>query len=170
MITSERLKLEPISHAHAAALYELWSDFEAIKYTYAPLLETQEECEQRVDFFIEVNNKNLDIHNFSIVLNEKAIGLCGFPPMNKDKGEYGFYYQLCKSKWKQGYGYEAANALLKHVIDNSNVTCVYADAVTVNAASISILKRLGFEQTHIEQSGFNRNGFLLDLVHFKYIK
>ncbi len=44
---------------------------------------------------------------------------------------------------------------------------IFADTVSVNPASIAILKKIGFIQTYLEEGVFNNNGMKLDLVHFK---
>ena len=111
---------------------------------------------------------NGSIVNFVIRYDGSAIGICGFPPMDAKKGEYGFYYQLCRKHWGEGLGYEAANGLLNYIVNNTQTQVIFADAVSINPASLSILSRIGFQKTHIQPSEFNRNNLVLDLVHFKY--
>lgn len=169
MIESKRLKLAPIGEEHATDLYKLWSDFEVIKYTYMPLVKSHEECADIIRMFIERNQKSEAPQNFAILYNDTAIGICGFPIVESEKGAYGFYYQLCRDFWGTGLGFEAAEALLEHITRNTSAACVYADAVSVNPASLSILTRLGFQQTHIQPKEFTRNHLVLDLIHFKYL-
>jgi len=131
-------------------------------------LSAVKECEDKVKMFIERNSEHGSILNFIILYNGKAIGICGFPPMDAERGEYGFYYQLCRKHWSKGLGYEAANGLLNYIVNNTQAQAVFADAVSINPASLSILSRIGFQKNHIQPGGFNRNSLVLDLVHFKY--
>ncbi len=169
MITTKRLKLVPIGLEHSEDLFELWSDFEAIKYTYSKVANTYEECNKKINFFMEKNCEDETVKNFTILYNDKAIGICGFPTVDFQKGEHGFYYQFNKKNWGKGFGYEAAEALLHYVATNTNATCICAEAVPANPASVSILRSLGFKETHIEKNGFTRNEMELDLIHFKLL-
>jgi len=168
MIQTNRLQLISPCLDHAGDLFEVWSDFEVIKYTYMPLLKTYEECEDKLKMFIERNSEHGSILNFIILYHGKAIGICGFPLIDAERGEYGFYYQLCRKHWSQGLGYEAAKGLLNYIVDNTQAQAVFADAVSINPASLSILSRIGFQKNHIQPGGFNRNNLVLELVHFKY--
>ncbi len=168
MIETKRLKLIPVSFEHAVDIFELWSDYEVIKYTYVPLMASIEACKERIKIFVDQNIQHGAAVNFSILLDEKVIGLCGFPVMDILKGEYAFYYQLNRKYWGKGYGYEVATTLLDYIVKHTQAQVIYADAVSINPASIEILSRVGFQQTHVQTNEFDRNNLLLDVVHFKY--
>ena len=167
MITTKRLKLVPINIEHSKDLFELWSDFDVIKYTYAQLITTQIESHERIalwlEKYIDPNCPNI----FAILLGNRAIGVAGFPIINHDEFQCGFFYQIVKKHWGKGYASEVAKALLEYIFKSHPNSTVFADAVTVNPASVTILKKIGFIRTHIEESGFKNNGMNLDLIHFK---
>ena len=50
---------------YASDLYELWSDFEVIKYTYMPKLNSVNECIEKIQMFINYTDKEV-INNFII--------------------------------------------------------------------------------------------------------
>jgi ribosomal-protein-alanine N-acetyltransferase len=168
MITTKRLELIPVDNKYSKDLFLLWNDFDVIKYTNATLIKTQNECNERIRLFID-NYTDWDYpNNFLILLDNRAIGIAGFPVISKEKSEFGFYYQLIKSCWNKGYASEAASALIKYIYNKYKKAVIYADALPVNPASIKILQKLGFEQIKFDKKGFKKNGFELDIFHFKY--
>lgn len=86
--------------------------------------------------------------------------------MDKENSVFGLYYQFSRAYWGYGYASEAAKALMNYVLDKHPNAVIKADAVSVNPASIAVLKKIALKQTHIEEKGFRRNGFELDLIHF----
>lgn len=170
MLETKRLKLVPLNIKHAEHLLKLWSDYEVIKYTYSTLITTQEECNEKVKTWVDKYSEKVHSNNFVIIYNDEVIGVSGFPTVNYEKGQYGLYYQLRRKYWHKGLGFEAAQAILTHIFEKTNATQILADAVTMNLASISILKKLGFKQTHIEHDRFKNNGFVIDIVNLNLNK
>ena len=167
---TKSLILEPINLIYSKDLFELWSDYDVIKYTYAPQIKTQKECDERIKMFIDKYTDWDCPNNFAVLLDCKAIGIAGFPVINKERFEFGFYYHFIKRCWGKGYASEVARALMEYIYKNYNEAIIYADAVVINPASIKVLTKLGFEQTKLDENGFNKNGLELDLIHFKFEK
>lgn len=167
MIRTNRLILTPISMEHSEDLFELWSDFEVIKYTNAQLITKLSESRERITLWLEKYIDPKCPNHFAVLLDKKAIGITGFPIINHDDFQCGFYYHFARKYWGKGYGSEAAEALLGYIFKNYPNATIFADTVSVNPASIAILKKIGFIQTYLEEGVFNNNGMKLDLVHFK---
>ena len=166
MIKSTRLKLVPVDYKYSDDLLEIWNDYEVIKYTYLNLLQSKKECNERIDMLI--NNTDLKFpDNFVVLLEGKAIGVAGYPIRKRDDFECGFYYHYGRNYWGNGYASEVANALKENIFSKYPNATIYAEAISVNLASIKILKNVGFYQTYIEEKGFQNNGMILDLLHFK---
>lgn len=166
MIYTERLKLVPIDLSYLNDIYELWSDYEVVKYTNVNLMTSLKECEDKVSFRINNQTDWTYPNNFVVLLEDKAIGLAGFPIMNKEKAEFGFYYQILRNCWGKGYASEVAESLLKYIFDYYPNATVFAGSVTENTASLKILKNLGFKEISIDEKAFK--GY--DIAHFKYVK
>lgn len=165
MLKTERLELVGFDVQYATELLELWSDFEAVKYTFTPVMTTLEECVH----FIEHQIKRTDMSfmdRFVILRNKKAIGMAGAICMDQEKLIFGLYYQISRAHWGQGYASEAAEAILHHVVKKYPTAVIKAEAVSVNPASAAVLRKIGLKETHIEEKGFQRNNFELDLIHF----
>lgn len=165
MIKTERLELVGFDVKYANDLFELWNDFEVIKYTYTPLITSIDDCIRLIEHQINRTNKDFT-DRFVIILNGKAIGIIGCICMDNGKLAFGLYYQISRKYWGCGYASEAARAIVRYVLNEYSTATIKADAVSVNPSSIAVLKKIGLRQTHIEEKGFKRNNFELDLVHF----
>lgn len=165
MLKTERLELVGFDVQYANDLFELWSDFETVKYTYTPLMTTIDECINLIEHQINRTDKNF-MDRFVIILNQKAIGMAGCICMDKENMVFGLYYQISGAYWGYGYASEAANAIMHYVLNKFPDAIIKAEAVTVNPASVAVLRKIGLKQTHIEEKGFKRNSFELDLIHF----
>ena len=169
ILKTERLTLIPLTIEHKEALFKLWSNYEVIKYTYAPIMKDISESEQRINMILEKYSEKDHTSNFTILYNGEIIGTAGCPTVNFQKGEYGLFYQLNQDYWGKGFGYEVAKALVNYMFTESNAKILLADAVTVNLGSIKILKKIGMEMTKIEENGFEHNGLVLDIYHYKLV-
>ncbi|WP_167954862.1 GNAT family N-acetyltransferase [Anaerosporobacter faecicola] len=165
MLKTKRLELVGFDVKYANDLFELWSDFEVIKFTFTPLMTTIDECINYIEHQISRTNKDF-IDRFVILLNNKAIGMVGCICMDKENYVFGLYYQISRVYWGCGYASEAASAILQYVLDAYPNAIFRAEAVSENSASAAVLKKIGLKQTHIEKNGFMRNDFELDLIHY----
>lgn len=107
--------------------------------------------------------------HFVILKEKEVLGVIGIPTINEKDGKYGFYYQLIKRFWHNGYGKEAAKAILIYAIKDVKAKMLLADAVPANEASVSILRGLGFKQIGITRDGFTENGNVHHVMHFQYL-
>jgi len=167
MIRTERLELVALDESFSEDLLQLWGDYDVIKYTYNTLLKSPEECRNRLLDMLPKRNDNCGPSKFAILLKGKLIGIIGYPVLDNDNFKCGFFYQLIKSCWGNGYAYEAANALISYIFQLHPNATILADAVIVNPASIKILNKLGFIQTDIQEKGFTNNGIEQALIHYE---
>jgi len=70
------------------------------------------------------------------------MGMCGFRDTS-----YGldFGYRYAPEYWGQGYGFEAAKAVLDYGLNILKLDCIVALAFKANSASIRIIENLNFE-------------------------
>lgn len=167
MLKTKRLELVELDEKYAPDLYELWSDFETIKFTNMQQIESIEECEERIEMFRSHTHEQVK-NIFIILLSNKAIGIIGAPIIDIDNGRFGFFYQISRRYWGNGYTSEAAEALKSYIIKHFPDAVIQADAVEENIASRTILEKLGFQEKGIEKEGFRRNGFIKDLVKYEF--
>ena len=155
------LEYSHISKAFPKNLTAIWSDQDVIKYTNIKEPCTIKEIEKRISIF-----KNHDV--FIIKQNKKTIGVAGCPCIDKQKNEYGFFYQLKKSVWGKGIGSEAALWCVNYMKKKHGTFTLYADVVSQNVASDKILKSLGFKQISVEKEAFQLNGLNMDIKKYSY--
>ena len=87
---------------------------------------------------------------FSITLkiNREYIGYCSFIASNE------LMYGIKKSVWQNGYGYEAAKAMLSYGFTVLNLSAVVATVNPQNIASEKILQKIGLTFDYaLEESG-----------------
>ena len=169
MIKTKRLELVKFDLKYAADLFQVWSDFEVIKYTYMPLMNSIEECEEMIKIQMERTNPNFT-DRFVILLDRKAIGMAGCASMDSENSTFGLYYQFGKKNWGNGYASECAKSIIHYVFEHYPQATIKANAVSLNPASLSVLRKVGFEELDISENGFNRNDLKLDLVNFEMTK
>lgn len=165
VIKTVRLELVEFDIKYATDLYELWSDFEVIKYTYMPQLKSVEQCAEKIKMFINNTDKEI-MNNFIILRNNKAIGIIGSPIIDKEHAMFGLYYQLARKYWGNGYISEAIQAFKEHIIKQFSDAKFEAEVVSENSASLAILRKYDFIEADTAKEGFMLNGFKLDLIKF----
>nr|WP_302597214.1 GNAT family N-acetyltransferase [uncultured Cellulosilyticum sp.] len=167
-LETKRLEIVPLEKKYAKQLLELWQDEEVIRYTNAMKLSDVDAVRDKIDIWLKNEEKSAHIGHFVVLKNKEVIGVIGIPTVDDDGEKRGFYYQLIRRFWNNGYGKEAAKAVLEYALKEVKVKVLFADAVTVNEASIKILKDLGFELIGITRNGFTVDGRLYHVMHFEY--
>lgn len=168
-LETKRLELVPLEEKYAKELLEIWQDPETIRYTNALLLDDVEDAREKIEGWLRRAAQNAYTTHFVILREKEVIGIVGIPAINETDGKYGFYYQLIKRFWHNGYGKEAAKAVLIYAIREVKAKMLLADAVPANEASVNILKSLGFKQIGVTRHGFTENGNVHNVIHFQYV-
>jgi ribosomal-protein-alanine N-acetyltransferase len=70
------------------------------------------------------------------------IGICDLFDIEAGEGEIGYW--LDRAVWGRGYGWEAADRLVRFAVEDVGLTSLRAGCADDNAASAAILTRLGF--------------------------
>lgn len=167
MIKTERLQMVPLEDKYLGDVFQLWGNFEVIKYTYNKLLSSIEDCHKRLNNWLPMHKDNIGPNKFAVLLDDRMIGIVGFPVIDNDNFKCALFYQIKEEYWGKGYALEATQGVLNYILEKHPNACVIADAVVLNIASIKVLDKLGFKQVLIEENGFKNNGMEIDLVHFE---
>ncbi|MCH8150440.1 MAG: GNAT family N-acetyltransferase [Planctomycetes bacterium] len=84
---------------------------------------------------------------------ERLIGTCGFHCWDTATARAEIGFDLRREHWGQGLMKEAVIAALRFGFSRMSLASMYADVEPLNARSIGLLLRLGFEhQTHMPHS------------------
>lgn len=152
------LQYKNLDICHAKDLLKIWADANVIKYTNMKLPCTLKDVENRIKIFMPA-----DV--FVVIQNRQLIGIIGCPPINKEKLQYGLFYQFCKSSWGQGNATVATKWLLDYMKQKYKKATLFADVVVDNVASEKILQKFGFEQ--FSEELIERDGKQLTVHNYK---
>lgn len=152
------LQYKNLDICHAEGLSNIWADADVIRYTNMKLPCTLEDIENRIEIF-----RPLDV--FVVIQSGGLIGIIGCPPINKEKLQYGLFYQFCKSSWGQGNATIATKWLLDYMKRKYKNATLFADVVVDNVASEKILQKFGFKQ--FSEELIERDGIELKVHNYK---
>jgi ribosomal-protein-alanine N-acetyltransferase len=140
MIRTDRLVLRRATWDDLDAVHRLFSEPRAMRYWSRPEHETLEETRHWLRFLVEPAADSLD---FLIEKDGEVIGKAGAWQLP----EVGFL--LHPDHWGQGLAFEAMAAVIAHVeTEVPALPKLTAEVDPRNAASLQLLSRLGFRETH----------------------
>ncbi|MGR3712252.1 MAG: GNAT family N-acetyltransferase [Shimia sp.] len=157
-IKTERLLLRPAHKDDLDALHAIMCDGEAMQYwstlPHTDTAQTKEFLEATMHNPIERGE------DFIVELDGQVIGKAGFWQFP----EVGFLFD--RRVWGQGYASEAVGAVLERGFRVHGMAKVIADVDPRNVASIRVLEKLGFVETHREEKTFLLGDEWSDSVYF----
>lgn len=157
-LRTRRLILRAARQDDLQDLFAIFSDTRAMKYWSTAPHKTPERTQENLDRLIEAAQDRLTY--FVIEMDGRAIGTAG---MHKEN-EIGFL--LHPNYWRQGIVTEAMVAIIPHIFATTDVTQLTADADPNNAASVGLLKSLGFQETGRAKDTYCIDGVWSDSVYF----
>ena len=155
-LRTARLLLRRAQASDAQALFEIFSDAETMRY-WSTLphasIETTQKWLASIDAPAETS-EDFVIEHAGLVVGK--VGCYRLP-------EIGFL--LRRDRWGQGLMYEAARAVIDHVRATRTREPLRADVDPRNAASLRLLARLGFVETHRAERTWCIDGVWTDSVY-----
>jgi RimJ/RimL family protein N-acetyltransferase len=139
-ILTERLRLRPARLDDVDDLHEVLSDKRAMRYWWRPPHSDLAETRDWIEKMIAIDPAEGE--DFVVELAGRAIGKAGlrrFP-------EIGFI--LHPDNWGKGLAREALAAVIARAFAVHRLPAIVADVDPRNAASLGLLGRLGFVETH----------------------
>jgi len=146
VVQTERLTLRRLTTEDAGFMLEVLNDPSFVRYIGDRGVRT---LEQSRDYLLKGPLDSYARHGYGLYLvqlrdSEVPIGLCGL--VKRDylpATDIGFSF--LPAFWSKGYALEAALAIKKHARGDAGLAQLLAITSQDNAASISLLKKLGFE-------------------------
>lgn len=162
------LSLEPLAPEDADAVFRIWSDFEAVRFTNWTHTPTMAECTQRlarVLAYYAAEPRHLG--PFSVRVDGLGlVGLCGADLRDADTGTHEVWYALRREHWGRGLGGRVLGALIERAAARGDVRRLEATAVTGNVASWRLLDKHGFQRLGVLPGAHTKHGEALDLFHY----
>jgi len=156
-ISTARLRLRRAGPDDLAQFHAILSDHRAMTYWSTLPHETLDQTRGWLTDMIEIPPDLGD--DFVIELDGQAIGKAGCWRLP----EIG--YILAPKVWGLGYAFEALTAVIGHLFTRPDVNRLTADVDPRNAASLALLAKLGFVETHRAANTWQIGGAWCDSVY-----
>ena len=157
VIETERLVLRGAREGDAAPLFEVFGCVETMRYWSTLPHTSAVQTAELVAGIAEI----ADQYRYFVIEHEsRAVGTAGF----WDGNEIGFI--LHRDLWRQGYGAEILMSLIAHGFEVLGYEAIVADADLRNAASIGLLRKLGFVETGRAERTIQIGADWFDSVYF----
>ncbi|MBQ4575672.1 MAG: GNAT family N-acetyltransferase [Clostridia bacterium] len=145
-LESERLWFREYRMEDFYVFYDMLSNIENIKYR-----SSEPKNEDDVHGYIEwgincANQKPCINYRYAVVLKDtgETIGSCELAFTDKDPAELA--WELHRYYWKQGYGTEIGQTLLRLGFDILGLRRIIADCNTLNIGSYKIMEKIGMRR------------------------
>jgi len=145
-LTTERLLLRPYTEVDFDSFVKMHSDPVLKANTHGKAM-NRLQARDLFDGYLRAHTKDkfgmLSLHG---KCEGSFIGECGLW-FRQDAGGYTLRYTILKDHWNNGYGLEAANAVLDNAFTVHDLKHIQAIAMVHNVRSIKVLERVGFVKT-----------------------
>lgn len=170
VLTSERLILEPLSAAHGAGMFAMWSQAEVCRYSGAAFdlsgapirlpAEAQSDSDKIIDFFVEGAATGKRFRWALLTGSDRAFaGAAGFNALGPC-AEYA--YHLDPRFQGRGLMTEASRMAFDWLRARGGCSEVEAFIEPANAASIRLAGRLGLRATGVFAEGAERHAMVFE--------
>ncbi len=164
-ITTPRLLLKPLNSEFFATVNEYALDYENTKYMlYLPNDSEAETAKFLREAELAWQKECPDAYEFAILYQDQHVGAVSLY-LEGNSGELGWIVN--KKYWRQGFAYEAADALMKYFVEHMGITHFVAHCDAENVASYRVMEKLGMKKTG--EWGGRRNRFATeDSMEYQY--
>lgn len=168
-LTTERIGFSKWQEDDIELARMLWGDPQVTRFICASGKFSEEDIINRLNKEIE-NDIHFHVEYWPIFdkISNELIGCCGLRPYKKNQYELGFH--LRPKYWRQGYGSEAARAVIKYAYDILKADALFAGHHPNNKASSKVLVKLGFHyigDEFYEPTGLYHPSYELILKEYK---
>ena len=148
LLDTPRCRLRPLGHADARELHALWTHPEVRRFLWdgevIPLSQTR-------DLLSESCSRHAagEYGLWAATLQDQTdlIGFSGFWPFHEPR-RVELLFGLSPDFWGRGYATEIAAAMITYGREHLGMKAVLASTDEPNPASVAVLERLGFHQSH----------------------
>lgn len=163
-LETERLILREILPSDAKGMLALDSNPNVLQYIGIQPITNLEACRKKIRYVRDQYTRN-GIGRWAVVRKDtqEFIGWSGLKLVNEmeingHRNHYDLGYRFIEKQWGQGFGYEAAKAVVDYGFDTLSLTKIYAYLDTKNIISRRILEKCGLQFVET----FESDGMLCD--------
>lgn len=147
VLTTERLRIEPLRSQHAGMVYESLQESQI--YSYIPEdPPTKSDLQRRYDYLENAcspDGTELWL-NWVVFLRDSQTPIGTLQASLPQNQPASFAYIVFPRHWRQGYAREMTDAMLHYLFDVHSLPSVYAEIDTRNIASIRLVESLGLSR------------------------
>lgn len=171
-LETDRLILREIGAADAPVLFAIHGDVEAMRWFGTDPLTDLQQAEKMIETFAAWRQMPNPGTRWGIQRksDHQLLGSCGLFKWNRGWKSCVVGYELARSAWKAGFMLEALSAALAWGFEHMELNRVEAQVHPSNAASIKLVRTLGFvHEGQLREAGFWR-GEHHDLLQFGLLR
>ena len=169
-ITTERLRLRPVTETDIDFVFKLFSRTETNLYSEYPDIKSLKEAEE---MYVRYMKPGSDTH-FRVIIElnstTESIGTIGFYNYITDYRRVEMGYDLLKEYWGQGYMSEAVQAIIKYGFEELGLVRIEATVDPENIRSIKVLERNGFKHEGTLRKRYYYSGKWRDELFYGLLK
>ena len=171
ILTTERLRLRPITHADAPEMIAIFSDPAVLRYLNDEPTDTLEKAIGLIDWLSGSFSKQ-DGLNWAITLprDDKLIGTCGAYHWHRSDRHIDIGYHVAQAHWGKGYATEAARAIIGWCFDNLDVHRIQADCTDGHIASERVMLKCGFSLEGVWRESCWEHERFVDIKQFGLLR
>jgi RimJ/RimL family protein N-acetyltransferase len=170
-IEAPRVRLRHLETADTDALYEIFSDPQAMRYWSAPAYAARAEAERLLAEIHECfHAKSLFQWGVALKTGDVIIGTTTLFQLDERNRRAEIGYILNRRFWGAGYMNEALRALLEFAFEKMDLRRIEADVDPRNAASVRALERLGFQREGCLRERWQVGGEIQDALFYGLLR
>jgi [ribosomal protein S5]-alanine N-acetyltransferase len=154
-MTSARLTYEPLDPTHLDAFHLLVEDEHVRRYLMDGVVYPREWSEERIDESQDLfRRRGVGIWLAHDKTSGELVGFCGFLEMLHVHPEPQLVYAMFERFTGKGYAGEMARGAIAYARSRAGFEAIVAAVDEVNAASLRVLEKLGFERIATQPGHF----------------
>lgn len=121
--------------------------------------------------FISSTTRKKRIEDFSIIVDNKAVGGIGFVPLTdveRLSAEIGYW--IGRPYWNKGIVSSALNNVIEYIFKNTEIIRLFASTYEFNIASAKVLEKAEFRKVGILRKAAIKNDKIIDMYYYELLK
>lgn len=169
IITTQRLKIIPMSFEYLHDLHKLLSDRELTKFMVFNPKESIEETKAQIQKSIDEFQKEHPVFlDFAVMSGNTLVGDLSLYFFENDPHAAEFSWIISPDCSGKGYAFEAAKALMEYYSQHKGITRFIAQCDSENIPSIRLIEKLGLKLIDSGGTRFNRSAPGVERTEYTY--
>jgi RimJ/RimL family protein N-acetyltransferase len=148
-LSTQRLRLEPVTDAHLGLFIELNSDPDVMRWILGRAATTNETLEEWARRMGPQTDRVRGLGYWAGFTTDAAfVGWWSASAFTADRTLAGLGYRLVRSAWGKGLATEGARRMVSHAFATPGVNRVVASTMAINSGSRRVLEKLGMRHVN----------------------